>query len=238
MTLTAPLTHERFLVLSTFDPTLFESLKKLESQSNPARWLMIIFSLLAFYISYLLYRLRYKEDELERHYQSQSEKVEKIAMVDTLTGAMTRRKFDETIQELLHTGEHFSHQFSLILFDIDDFKKVNDTYGHDAGDIVLQRVANHVKSHIRQSDQFARWGGEEFVIITPVVDPMQAVHLAEKLCQSIAALTIDPVGHITCSFGVSVYRKGCSQEALFKQADEYLYKAKKSGKNRVIYSPC
>lgn len=232
--LIAPLSQNRYLVLSSHDERLFDYLSSIDRHTKIATLIIVIASLLVFYISYLLYRLKNRERELEVSYQNKTENVEKIAMTDALTGVMSRRKFDLILEEMVHMAEHFSYPFCIILIDIDNFKRINDTYGHDQGDAVLKTIAHYVTQHIRDTDQFARWGGEEFVIITPMIDLQQAILLADKIRQGIAGLNHKTVGKITCSFGVSTYRKKEGIETLFKKADEQLYAAKHSGKNCVM----
>jgi diguanylate cyclase (GGDEF)-like protein len=115
--------------------------------------------------------------------------------------------------------------FALILLDLDDFKRVNDERGHQEGDGLLRRVAQYLKTHVRQGDLVGRWGGEEFVVLLPATDLLGAERLAERLREGIAALGV------TASFGVALYQGDL--QGLFLRADQALYQAKALGKNRV-----
>ncbi len=158
----------------------------------------------------------------------------KVAFEDTLTKAATRLKFDETLKDLIQIASRFEqNKFGVIMFDIDNFKHINDTHGHDYGDFVLKSVANAVKNSIRGSDTFARWGGEEFVVLSPMNDLEQTRKLAEKLRVEIESMELPKCEKVTSSFGAVVYEDEKSGDEIMKRADKLLYKAKKSGKNRV-----
>jgi diguanylate cyclase (GGDEF)-like protein len=133
-------------------------------------------------------------------------------------------------------SERYQSPLSLILFDIDHFKSVNDTYGHSAGDNVLKRLAKRVQANIRETDIFARWGGEEFVILAPGLFIMEAVQFAEKLRRNIEELDFTKPQKITLSFGVAAFKKGDSSTILINRADEALYRAKENGRNQVQHS--
>jgi len=119
------------------------------------------------------------------------------------------------------------------MFDIDHFKNVNDTYGHDVGDIILQELTALVSDAIRETDFFARWGGEEFMIITHT-EIAQSELLAEKLRSLIEENQFSEVESITSSFGVAQYRRDDTKESIVKRCDEMLYSAKNSGRNCVV----
>jgi two-component system cell cycle response regulator len=129
---------------------------------------------------------------------------------------------------------------SVMLFDLDHFKKVNDTYGHAAGDAVLRGVATRVKDSLRESDMVARYGGEEFVIVMPAAPPDTARSVAERICRCIAEQPFEIPGHedpltVTVSIGVATARGTTSEaEELLAEADDALYQAKRSGRNRVV----
>jgi diguanylate cyclase (GGDEF)-like protein len=123
---------------------------------------------------------------------------------------------------------------SIVFFDIDHFKNVNDTYGHLVGDEVLRHIARLVKSTLRQSDMVARWGGEEFILLLPDTPLDSAARVAENLRAIIEHETFDVVEHISCSFGVSVLRENETDDELLQRVDELLYQAKTRGRNRVV----
>lgn len=123
---------------------------------------------------------------------------------------------------------------SMILFDIDNFKSINDTYGHLRGDDVLKTLAHSIKNTIRNTDLFVRWGGKEFIIIAPSTALNSAQSLAENIRKSVEHFDFEEVGSITCSFGVTAYQQGDSLDSMVKRIDEAMYEAKTNGKNRVI----
>lgn len=164
----------------------------------------------------------------------QKEAFKSLAETDELTKAHNRRFFYETLDILLEAYKNKTASFSLIIFDIDDFKKVNDTYGHDAGDIVLKHVSNTIKANTRQDDIFCRIGGEEFALILKSLDIFDAYAVAEKLRKIIEATDIkykDKIIKVTISLGVAEFEKNDTKETLFKKADTALYISKSSGKN-------
>lgn len=119
------------------------------------------------------------------------------------------------------------------MFDIDHFKAVNDTHGHDVGDRVLQTVTRCVADTIRETDQLARWGGEEFMVLLPQTRLPAALELAERLRAAVAGHPFPPVEEITISLGTSQWRPGMSRNALLKETDDALYEAKRQGRNHV-----
>ena len=156
-----------------------------------------------------------------------------LSELDGLTDIPNRRSFDEKLSNCLSSALIKNMKFSLIMFDIDHFKEINDTFGHQAGDAVLSELASLIKENIRKDDFFARFGGEEFMIISNNISVSGVVELAEKL-----RLTIETHGfplkiNVKCSFGVTGYKRGDTAESIVKRADNALYKAKENGRNRV-----
>lgn len=166
--------------------------------------------------------------------QSSASKMEKLAMIDPLTGLANRRKFYEIARLRLNDRWRNKQSLSLILIDIDHFKRINDKFGHDVGDEVLKKFADTVKEQMRATDLLARWGGEEFVLLLPDTSYFDASRLAERLREKIQACEMLPNHEITISLGVVIYQEPESLTALLKRADEYLYLAKEQGRNRVI----
>ncbi len=156
-----------------------------------------------------------------------------LSVTDPLTGIYNRAKFDEDTEKWINFSNRYGNPLSLILFDIDDFKRINDSCGHLAGDGVLKDIAAATKKSIRNTDVFARWGGEEFVILLPNTDIRQAGEIAERLRIYIQDNLCDPTKNITCSFGIATLEKGDTAQSLLFKADELLMKAKAGGKNRV-----
>jgi len=161
------------------------------------------------------------------------EQLKQLANTDTLTGIFNRRKFNEVMLLELARAKRYGSAFSLIIFDVDHFKKVNDIYGHQAGDQVLLNLALLVSGNIRNIDIFARWGGEEFAILATNCDTKCPTNLAEKLRKLIEDYNFSGIGQVTCSFGVAEYRAGDDEESLVKRADNNLYRAKEKGRNCV-----
>ena len=159
---------------------------------------------------------------------------------DGLTGVYNRRAFDRHIQHLLDQRRVKGAAFALLILDIDDFKRVNDTHGHPVGDRVILALANACRQMIRRDDFLARYGGEEFVILLPGASRRNAAKKARQICRSVAqthytlaAEKNEPTLSITVSIGVSDYRRGDNVESLLQRADKALYDAKAAGKNRV-----
>lgn len=162
-----------------------------------------------------------------------------IGLRDQLTEIGNRRCFDLELAEALSTAKESRRPVSIIISDIDNFKKVNDAFGHQIGDEVLKYFAQLLKSSVRQQDTVTRFGGEEFAIILPDADVSVATSLAERIREQLNAknLTIrktaQEIGRITASFGVAEYQRGETAESLVSRADTSLYEAKKTGRNRV-----
>ena len=159
---------------------------------------------------------------------------DKLACTDLLTGIYNRYKFTEWFDIILQRQQRYGGKLALIVFDIDYFKQVNDQFGHIAGDQVLKGVAQRVQSCVRTTDIFARWGGEEFVILVPEGGHQAAVDLAERLRSAMESHCFNNLPKITASFGVSEYRINDTLETLFARADEAVYHAKHAGRNRVF----
>lgn len=168
------------------------------------------------------------------HDITDKKRVELLSVTDPLTKLYNRQKFNEVCEEML-MRKHWTvdNTFGLIVADVDHFKSVNDTYGHQVGDAVLIAMADTLTGAIRTSDILARWGGEEFVILLPDVDMEKAALAAEKYRQAIEQMNIPEVGSITASFGVTVFSMGDTQEKMVYRADLGLYRAKKNGRNRL-----
>jgi diguanylate cyclase (GGDEF)-like protein len=155
------------------------------------------------------------------------------ATTDPLTGLSNRLKFDQALSAEIRRARRFDVALSLVIYDVDHFKQINDAHGHQVGDDVLIKLSGFVAKRMRETDLLARWGGEEFVILLPLSDASMAEHFAEILCGAIATLPFDHGKAVTCSFGVAQLAVGESAERLVARADEALYRAKLDGRNRV-----
>jgi len=185
-------------------------------------------------IIFLLYRYKsMKNNSIEM--KEKLEIIKKLSKTDQLTKLYNRHFIDESFKSEIQRSKRYTSIFSIILIDIDFFKKVNDTYGHEVGDKLLVKIAFTLKTHIRESDILGRWGGEEFLIICPQSSSVDAKVLAEKLRVEITLLKCADMPSQSCSFGISQYRTTDSdQHNVIKRADDALYKAKKQGRNRVV----
>lgn len=162
-----------------------------------------------------------------------SEELENRANYDSLTHIYNRARFEKELHQELEKTKRYKTNFTLIMFDIDYFKSVNDSYGHDIGDSVLKELSEVVKHAIREIDFFARWGGEEFMIISHGSINESEV-FAEKLRQNIEAYNFSAPSTITCSFGITQYHEGDTKEHITKRVDKMLYSAKEAGRNCVV----
>lgn len=156
-----------------------------------------------------------------------------MASTDHLTGVMNRAKFLAVLDEELQRAQRYRSPLNCMMFDVDDFKGVNDTFGHDVGDRVLQGICELVGRNIRKHDRLARWGGEEFILLAPGCSERETALLAEKLRRMVEAQSFEGPGRVTCSFGLTSYKPGEPAEALLKRVDQAMYKAKHHGKNSV-----
>jgi PleD family two-component response regulator len=145
------------------------------------------------------------------------------ATVDKLTGALNRGKIEEILTAEMARARRHHHPLSMILLDLDHFKKVNDTYGHLVGDEVLKSVVTAIKGNIRISDALGRWGGEEFILLLPET----------KVRSNVEQCAPHEVGRVTISCGVAEMAEGDSDDSLIKRADDALYSAKRKGRNQV-----
>ncbi len=171
-----------------------------------------------------------------KRYQTQ---IEQLATTDSLTGLPNRAAFDVVIAGMLNDSQRNQKPLSIMLFDLDYFKKINDTYGHNAGDLVLQEVANNLSLHMRKADFFCRWGGEEFLVLLKDCDIANAARIAENFRNSLTQITVHYNTHqiaLTSSFGVATLQKDEDIEHLISRADMSLYQAKNLGRNRVAVS--
>jgi len=174
--------------------------------------------------------LRRVNQELE----AANEKILELTRTDPLTQLANRRYFDERITEMVSLAKRRSQPLSIIMTDLDRFKHVNDTFGHDAGDRVLAGYAQLMKQMVRTEDLVARFGGEEFMILLPHTDSGQAFALAERIRERLSQEDVIGNNHIvTASFGISQLRQDETIPDFIKRADRALYQAKESGRNRT-----
>ena len=178
-------------------------------------------------ISVLFYRINmYKRNQFSKELH-----LGLIADTDHLTKLYNRKAFDDILEGFCTNNTIFS----FIIFDIDDFKLINDTYGHVVGDDVIVSITKDVKNIMRKDDIVARWGGEEFVILMPGVNLPEATELAKRVKEQISLIRYNIIKHsITCSFGVTSFIVGDNSKSIIIRADHLLYLAKEHGKDKVV----
>jgi len=180
-----------------------------------------------------------KVETLAKELKKANEKLRELAIRDDLTSLYNHRYFKELLDREMHRAERYSHVLSLIMIDIDYFKKINDTYGHPQGDITLRSIASLFRRVIRKSDTAARYGGEEFAIILPETDLQGAVSIAERLRKAVEESEIefeDQHIKVTISLGVTTYdpaRNKKTKEEIIDAADRALYNSKQTGRNKL-----
>jgi diguanylate cyclase (GGDEF)-like protein len=155
------------------------------------------------------------------------------AMTDALTGIANRRLFNSFLETEMRRATRHHLPLAAMVMDIDHFKQINDAYGHQVGDDVLVELTRLVSGKIREHDFFARWGGEEFVILSPNCDVKSMRLLAEKLRAAVEMHAFPGISRVTCSFGLTEYCTGDSAKNFIGRADAGLYRAKGNGRNRV-----
>lgn len=165
--------------------------------------------------------------------KSMEKEIHAFATTDSLTGIANRRVFAQALDTEVVRARRYGTPLALIMYDIDHFKQVNDTFGHDVGDEVLKGITGLVTANKRAADMLARWGGEEFMILVPQCDLEHACALAEKLRAAVAARIFEKAGLVTASFGVAVFGPDDDPAVLLKNVDNALYRAKQLGRNRV-----
>lgn len=174
-----------------------------------------------------------RRQDTEQQLLTSNATLERLANTDRLTGLWNRLKFEEVAQQEVGRAERYGYPLSLVFFDIDHFKEINDQHGHEIGDQVLCRLADRVREHLRDSDSLCRWGGEEFLILMPHTDQQQARQLAEKLRELISSSPLLERQPISASFGIAQLQPGELLRDLVRHADTALYRAKQLGRNRV-----
>ena len=165
-----------------------------------------------------------------------NQQLKEQTLLDELTNIKNRKAYNLKIKELLASFERYQTPFSILSIDIDDFKVINDNFGHDIGDKILINFSALIEKNIRQSDHFFRVGGEEFVILSESKSKLDTIKLAEKLCQTVENKALLPHMNITISIGLDEALKHDSPDSIAKRVDILLYQAKANGKNQVIYS--
>lgn len=186
----------------------------------------------------LTQRIRTDDEKIVENFYARQE-IEQAARSDALTGLNNRRWFDDTFARQVKRCNEDGVPFCLLILDLDYFKRINDTYGHIAGDRTLVAVARVLDSQLRSTDMLARYGGEEFTLGLPNTKLDEAFAIAERLRRAIEFLALpfrsgEPLPHLTVSIGIAQMQAGQTPEAIYAAADAALYRAKDGGRNRVV----
>lgn len=164
-------------------------------------------------------------------------KLEMMAHYDNLSGLLNRTAFYSAFEKALENAKRYQRPVALLMLDLDRFKLINDTFGHDAGDEVIKKFARNMLATVRNGDFAARIGGEEFVVLAPETHLNAAEALAERIRSSVLDIDFPQGFHISVSIGIALYREGDTLDTLLKRSDQAMYKAKQNGRNRVELEP-
>ncbi|WP_199611493.1 tetratricopeptide repeat-containing diguanylate cyclase [Flocculibacter collagenilyticus] len=212
----------------------------LEKEKQNDQYLLILISAVCVFILITLVLMLSRNKDKQRFLNEITEKNRKLEILSTtdpLTELPNRRVVFDAINAEIARCNRYGQPFTIIIFDVDHFKKVNDKYGHNGGDIVLKRIANLITQNIRENDLFGRWGGEEFLLVLASTTQSSAMIVAEKLRGLIEAMQIEYEEHtirITATMGVCEYQLGVKIEDMINTADLCLYEGKEQGRNRVV----
>lgn len=166
--------------------------------------------------------------------RASNRELEVLAETDALTQLGNRMRLDDVLTYELRRAQRRREPLSIIMLDIDHFKRVNDEFGHPVGDQVLTAIAHTLRASLRSTDTIGRWGGEEFLVILPSTTTVQSADVAEKIRAAVEAQDLETAGHVTVSLGVTSSRDGDSPGLIVNRADEALYQAKWGGRNKVV----
>ncbi|CAA7602353.1 Two component system, signal transduction response regulator [Acididesulfobacillus acetoxydans] len=209
---------------------------ELEAWPKEGREIIIEMSLSALPQSHGWHAVSILRDITEK--RKMEEELRRMSVTDPLTRAYNRRYFVEVIKREIERKNRSGIPFSLTMFDIDHFKRINDTYGHEAGDRVLCGTVTMVQERIRKVDSLARWGGEEFMVLLADTTVQSALTVAEDLRERLSHLPFEGVGSVTASFGVAEFCLSDTSDSLLRRVDDLLYQAKKEGRNCVRHLSC
>lgn len=179
----------------------------------------------------VFYNVRLRKEIQKRKIMEQ--KLYNAATIDKLTETFNRRKIDSKFKEKIELSSRYDRPFSIIFYDIDDFKKINDVHGHSLADTVLQDLSQLINTNIRSTDYLGRWGGEEFLILLPETNLEEAKTMANHLKKLTENHQFKIGQQVTCSFGVTNFKEGDTEESMLKRVDDLMYYVKRHGKNSV-----
>lgn len=184
-----------------------------------------------------LSQARQKLAEAHTMLAMKNKQLEVMATKDALTGLNNRYSLDEELTREMNKAKRFERPLSVMLIDIDNFKQINDNFGHQVGDMVLKQIGNQLQHGVRNTDIVGRWGGEEFLVVCPETDVEGVCKLAENLRTKVEEQVYPVQSNVTASFGVTSLEGDESIKELLNRADSNLYRAKESGRNKVVCGP-
>ena len=190
-----------------------------------------------FYLKRAVLTMAQELEALITQLKSEKDKLEELAYTDPLTGLSNRRFFLEEMKRVIETARRYREPLSIMMLDVDNFKRINDEYGHDVGDMILKQLAEVIRKNTRSSDIAARFGGEEFIVALPKTDERGALMVAERIRQEFKKSKVQVDGKeigTTVSIGIASFEEGYDLDRLIKEADEALYEAKRTGKDKVV----
>lgn len=224
------LSNEKWRLISLYDSSYFDN----HDEITRANIIKYVISFFFFIMVLLALHYIFMKEEHSREKEKSMHEIQDFAHTDKLTHIANRSRLDELLESKIKVSKRFNQTFSIIFFDIDFFKTINDTFGHDVGDNALEGLAKFVLSFCREDDLFGRWGGEEFMIILQNTTLKNAHILANRLRENIENTDIISQKRLTCSFGVVEHDGQEDRTSLIKRVDTLLYKAKNAGRNIVI----
>ena len=210
------------------------NMKKFIYQSIATTFLIIVFIIIVLEIT--LRRFLNKIELINGHLTQKVKEVTLLSITDPLTQIFNRQKLEQVLKAEMQRNHRYNIPFSVLMVDIDYFKRINDTYGHDVGDSVLIEFSRLISENIRENDVFARWGGEEFIILLSFQSIETVRQKAEFLRKLIEKFRFKKANKVTASFGATQYKSSESETELFKRLDNNLYLAKRRGRNQVVVS--
>ncbi len=220
---------------------LFKNMEFYTEKVQTIRILNVVLGILLVGLSFIIIHLSYQSFSRQlkvfnERLLHKNRSLTKLSSMDHLTKIYNRRKIEELLLQEYRASKRYETPLSLILFDVDHFKLINDTLGHHIGDKVLRSLSKLVTHSIRDTDHFGRWGGEEFMLVVPHTDEERAMVIAEKLRLLIAHHDFEEAERVTCSFGIRQFKADDAIKDAVKFTDDALYKAKEEGRNRVVAS--
>lgn len=216
-------------ILSSFRPSIYDQWLHTSTILHAA-----VFTALAWAISVMLYQSHHNMYRDKTDIEEKNKLLEELYVTDRLTGVYNRYKLEDELAREINRVDRYGHSLTLLIVDLDSFKSVNDNYGHLAGDKVLRELALVIRSCLRKTDVFGRWGGEEFMVLCPDSNVQDALVVAERIRERVGSADVLHNRAVTLSIGIDSYNRGEGQEAFVRRVDSLLYQAKNHGGNRVV----